>query len=221
MTSTVSFILASASPRRLELLKQVGLVPSSVVPADTDETPLKNELPNIYAQRVAHAKALAVASQHPDSIILSADTVVACGKRILPKAEDETQARACLKLLSGRRHRVYTAVCLAFPLPEGGRAREGAVLSSHTNSPSPTLPRNAGEGVKCKLVLTQVQFKRLRDSDVEAYIASSEWKGKAGGYAIQGAAAGFIPRINGSYSNVVGLPLAETVQMLEQAGVRV
>jgi septum formation protein len=184
------FILASASPRRLELLKQVRLVPSSVVPTDTDETPLKNELPDIYAQRVAHAKAMVVASKYPDSIILSADTVVACGRRILPKAEDEKQARACLKLLSGRRHRVYTAVCIKTP-----------------------------KALQQKLVLTQVQFKRLREKDVEAYIASGEWKGKAGGYAIQGLAAGFIPRINGSYTNVVGLPLAEVVQMLEQAGI--
>ena len=190
-TALTSFILASASPRRLELLKQIGLVPLAVVPADTDETPLKNELPAVYAQRIAHAKAHVVAGKHQGAIILAADTVVACGRRILPKAENEKQARQCLELLSGRRHRVYTAVCIKTPT-----------------------------AISQKLVLTQVQFKRLRDTDIAAYIASGEWQGKAGGYAIQGLAAGFIPRINGSYSNVVGLPLAETAQMLEQAGMK-
>ncbi len=186
------FILASASPRRLELLAQVGLVPSLVLPADTDETPLKNELPNAYAQRVAQAKAMVVAALHPDAVILAADTVVACGRRIIGKAEDEKQARAHLTFLSGRRHRVYTAVCIKTP-----------------------------KALQQKLVLTQVQFKRLRKQDIDAYIASNQWQGKAGAYAIQGLASAFIPRINGSYSNVVGLPLAETLQMLEQAGVRV
>ena len=183
------FILASASPRRLQLLAQLGITPSQVVPADTDETTRKNELPAIYAQRVAAEKAAFVAAQNPGAVVLAADTVVACGRRILPKAEDEKSARACLKLLSGRRHRVYTAVCVMSP-----------------------------KGTRQKLVMTQVQFRKLRPAQVEQYIASREWHGKAGGYAIQGLASGFIPRINGSYSNVVGLPLAEVLLMLEAAG---
>ena len=186
----MSFILASSSPRRLELLKQAGLAPDKVIPAELDETPLKNELPDVYAKRIALEKAQAVAVKHPDSIILAADTVVACGRRILPKAEDEISARKCLQMLSGRRHRVYTAVCI-----------------------------KTSKTIHQKLLLTQVQFRRLTDADIEYYIASREWQGKAGGYAIQGLAAAFIPRINGSYTNVVGLPLMETMQMLKAVDV--
>lgn len=183
--SVALFILASASPRRLELLKQIGLVPHAVEPADIDETPRKDEQPLHYAQRMAEEKALAVSARKPNERILAADTVVACGRRILPKAEDEATARKCLALLSGRRHRVITAVALA----HGGL-------------------------VKVKAIMTMVSFKRLTEPEIEAYIASGEWHGKAGGYAIQGLAAAFIPSINGSYSNVVGLPLAETAALL-------
>ena len=185
----VDLILASASPRRLQLLQQIGIIPCEILPANTEETPLKDELPAKYATRIASDKARVVAGQRPDAIVLAADTVVACGRRIVHKAEDEATARACLKLLSGRRHRVYTAVCIA--------------------------KENAQKSV---LVMTHVQFRRLLDSDIDHYIASNEWQGKAGGYAIQGLAQSFIPRINGSYSNVVGLPLAETAQLLKQAG---
>jgi len=172
-------ILASASPRRLELLQQVGITPDEVIPADIDETPHKAELPKDYVARMARQKYEAV--QRADAIILAADTVVACGRRILGKPEDEAQARAFLQLLSGRRHRVYTAICV------NGRS---------------------------KTVMTQVKFKRLTPADIEGYLNSEEWKGKAGGYAIQGRGAAFVPSINGSYSNVVGLPLTETLGLL-------
>jgi septum formation protein len=180
-------ILASASPRRLELLAQIGIVPASVKPADIDETPQKNELPQAYARRIALTKATALADV--GSIVLAADTVVYLGRRILPKAEDEKTACMCLAKLSGRRHRVITAVAIA----------------------------HAGK-VKVKCVITRVAFKILSAREIEDYIASGEWHGKAGGYAIQGRAAAFIPWINGSYSNVVGLPLAETKAMLEGIG---
>lgn len=183
-------ILASASPRRVALLATIGITPSHILPAEIDETPLKNELPHLYAKRVAMAKAAHIASKNPDAIILAADTVVACGKRILPKAEDEKTARACLKLLSGKRHRVYTSIAVA---------KDGKIHS-------------AAE-------MTVVQFARLSKNDVEHYIASGEWQGKAGGYAIQGLAEAFIPRINGSVSNVIGLPLAKTKNMLMSAGI--
>lgn len=135
-------------------------------------------------------KAAAIAAQHPAAVILAADTVVACGRRILPKAEDSTTARKCLELLSGKRHRVYTAICI-----------------------------RRGDKILCKTVMTQVSFKRLTKKDIDAYIPSLEWQGKAGGYAIQGKAESFIPWINGSFSNVVGLPLAETSTMLAQLGI--
>lgn len=184
-----SFILASASPRRLELLKQVGLVPSRVIPADIDETPLKDELPRDYASRMARQKARIVRDKHPDAIILSADTVVTMGRRILPKAENLAQAKTCLEKLSGRKHTVITSVVLAI-----------------TDKP-----------LREKRVETVVEFKRLHKDEIADYLTSNEWQGKAGGYAIQGLAARFITHINGSYSNVVGLPLAETVAMLEAA----
>lgn len=185
-------ILASSSPRRLQLLQQVGHPPDEVLPAGIDETPLKNEKPVDYVLRLAQAKAGAVAAKHPSAIVLAADTAVACGRRILPKAEDEKTARRCLELLSGRRHRVHTVVCV--------KAREQS---------------------RCRLVTTQVRFSRLTQAMIDDYIQSGEWRGKAGGYAIQGRAEAFIPWINGSYSNVVGLPLAETCAMLEAMNIRV
>jgi septum formation protein len=173
----------------LQLLALLGITPSKVVPADIDETPLPNELPLAYAARVARGKAKAVAKTHSGEVILSADTVVALGRRILPKAENETTARECLALLSGRRHRVITAVCVV----------------------------HADGTLRSKTVTTIVKFARLTQAQIDDYIASDEWNGKAGGYAIQGRAAAFIPFISGSHSNVVGLPLFETARMLEAA----
>lgn len=175
------FILASASPRRRDLLAQIGLVPDAIIPADIDETPGKGELPKPHAERLAREKAAAVATTHPDKLILAADTVVALGKRILPKAEDEQTARNCLLKLSGRRHRVISGVSLVLP--------DGHQLT--------------------KSVSTTVAFKRLSADDINKYIASGEWDGKAGGYAVQGLGATFVRFLSGSYSNVVGLPLFE------------
>tara|TARA_E500000305_G_scaffold63799_1_gene50830 strand:+ start:66 stop:644 length:579 start_codon:yes stop_codon:yes gene_type:complete len=182
-------VLASASPRRLDLLKQVGIVPDVVVPADLDETPGATELPRVYAERLAAEKASAIAVSHKDAFVLAADTVVACGRRILPKAETQEEARTCLNLLSGRAHRVYTGVSLV-----------------------------KGDRQITKSVMTRVQVARLSDAELHAYLASGEWQGKAGGYAIQGRAAAFIRGLNGSYSNVVGLPLHETVNLLKGSG---
>jgi septum formation protein len=183
-------VLASASPRRLALLRQAGVVPDSVVPAELDEALRPRELPVDYVRRMAREKAAAVAPEHTDSFLLAADTVVALGRRILPKAEDEATARDCLRRLSGRRHRVLGAVVVVAP---GGRRAE-------------------------RLVATTVSFKRLTAAEIAAYVASEEWRGKAGGYAIQGRAAAFIPRINGSYPNVVGLPLVEVLALLTGLG---
>jgi septum formation protein len=179
-------VLASASPRRLDLLRQIGLAPALIDPAAVDETPLPRELPAAHAKRLAAAKADAVLPRHPGAFLLAADTVVACGRRILPKAEDEETAARCLSLLSGRRHRVLGAVEVA--APDGRRLR--------------------------RLVMTAVAFKRLSKSEIERYLASGEWRGKAGGYAIQGLAGCFVQKIAGSYTNVVGLPLTEVVTML-------
>jgi len=188
-------VLASASPRRLDLLRQIGLVPDAVDPADIDESPLPRELPPQHAARLALAKARAVAERHPGAYVLAADTVVACGRRILPKAETESQARACLALLSGRRHRVLGGVVLI-------------------------VPDSANESIKPveRLVRTDVAFKPLSHEETESYVASGEWHGKAGGYAIQGRAAAYVRWIGGSYSNVVGLPLFEVAGMLRGAG---
>ena len=183
-----SLILASASPRRRELLARLGVEPARVAPADIDETPLKGELPRDYAVRMAREKAEAAASG--DGHVLAGDTVVAAGRRILPKAEDEATARACLGLLSGRRHRVLSAIALRAP---DGMLRE-------------------------KLSETIVRFKRLSREEIDAYIAGGEWHGKAGGYAIQGAAEGLVAWIQGSHSGVVGLPLFETRALLKAAG---
>ncbi|HEU0220934.1 MAG TPA: Maf family protein [Paracoccaceae bacterium] len=184
-------ILGSASPRRLELLAQIGIVPDRILPAEIDETPLKGELPRAHAERIARSKAAALAAEAgPEALVLCADTVVAMGRRILGKPADAAEAGSFLGCLSGRRHRVITAVALL-----------GARLSTRT-------------------VETAVKLKRLSEAEIEAYVASGEWRGKAGGYAIQGRAAAFIPVIIGSYSNVVGLPLAETANLLAGAGYR-
>jgi septum formation protein len=170
------------------LLARLGIEPARVIHADIDETPLKDELPRDYATRMARGKALAAAA--PDAHVLAGDTVVAVGRRILPKAEDEATARTCLALLSGRRHRVLSAVALLAP---DGVLRE-------------------------RLSETQVRFKRLSEEDIRAYLAGGEWRGKAGGYAIQGSAEGLIAWIGGSHSGVVGLPLFETRALLKSAG---
>ncbi|MDH3666334.1 MAG: Maf family protein [Paracoccaceae bacterium] len=181
-------ILGSASPRRLELLAQIGVVPDEVRAVEIDETSGRDEAPRAYVARMAREKALAVASA-PDDLILTADTTVAVGHRILGKPGDAAEAEAFLRLLSGRRHRVTTAICVRL-----------------------------GERVQQRQVETRVRFKRLSEDEIAAYLASGEWQGKAGGYAIQGLAGAFIPQINGSYSNVVGLPLTETVGLLRAAG---
>ncbi|MBL6654239.1 MAG: septum formation protein Maf [Reyranella sp.] len=182
-------VLASASPRRLDLLRQVGIEPAKIDPAHIDETPAPRELPRAYALRMAKAKLAAVACRHPGAIVLAADSVVACGRRILPKAETVEEARTCLALLSGRRHRVLGGVAV------GG----------------------ASGAVRTRLVETAVRFKRLEPAEIDDYIQSGEWQGKAGGYAIQGRAARFVSVLSGSYSNVVGLPLYETIGLLKAA----
>ncbi|TBW38781.1 Maf-like protein [Siculibacillus lacustris] len=189
-------VLASASPRRLGLLQQIGLEPDHLHPTDVDETPLPAELPRQLAQRLAKVKAeAALAWSKRDEIwtgayILTADTVVAVGRRILPKAETVDEAEACLHLLSGRSHRVWTGLALVTP---------------------------AG-AIKARLVETRIRFKRLSRAEIDAYIASDEWRGKAGGYAVQGLAGAFVVSLQGSWPSVVGLPLAETVGLLEAAG---
>ncbi|HBM90450.1 MAG TPA: septum formation protein Maf [Rhodospirillaceae bacterium] len=187
---TKSFILASSSPRRLALLASIDVVPDSVLPAACDETPRKEEKPFDLAVRLAAEKGAVVAAQKPNAWILSADTVVGCGRRILPKAETQQDVRSCLSLLSGRRHHVMTGVALYLP---------------------------TGEKIEkcCKSVVT---FKRLSSSEIESYVSSGEGIGKAGGYAIQGRAACFVRFLAGSYSNVVGLPLFEVGQMLHRIG---
>lgn len=184
-------VLASASPRRRALLAQIGVVPDAVVPADIDETPHRAELPRAYAARLATEKALAVlrAAEDGQSHILAADTVVSLGRRILGKPRDVSEAAEFLLLLSGRRHRVTTGICLATP-----------------------------EGLRHRLVETRVRMKRLSDMELSAYLRTGEWRGKAGGYAIQGVAAAFVPEIFGSYTNVVGLPLAEVSALLAGCG---
>jgi septum formation protein len=188
VTTPLALILASASPRRRELLARLGIEPARVIHADIDEAPEKGELPRDYAARMAREKALAAAD--PAAHVLAGDTVVAVGRRILPKAEDEATARACLELMSGRRHRVFSAIALLAP---DGTLRE-------------------------RLNETQVRFKRLSGQEIAAYLAGGEWHGKAGGYAIQGSAEGLIAWIGGSHSGVVGLPLFETRALLNAAG---
>ncbi|MBM3573397.1 MAG: septum formation protein Maf [Alphaproteobacteria bacterium] len=183
-------VLASASPRRLDLLKQIGIVPDRVDPAHIDERAWPRELPATHARRMAAAKAEAVAQRHRGAVVLAADTVVACGRRIVPKPDDVAAARRGLELLSGRRHHVLGAVAV---IDAAGRRRE-------------------------RLVDTVVQFKRLGAGEIESYLATGEWADKAGGYAIQGHAALLIKAIHGSYPNVVGLPLAETYSLLLASG---
>ena len=193
-------VLASASPRRLALLQQIGIEPDELLPADLDEAPLRGELPRSLAARLANEKARVAAKlaaridssapNHPGVFTLAADTVVSVGRRILPKCELAEEAAACLNLLSGRSHRVYTGVTLV--TPKGAERR--------------------------RLVETRVRFKRLSDVEMSAYLASGEWRGKAGGYAIQGLAGAFVVNLIGSYSGVVGLPLHETMQMLAGEG---
>ncbi|HET9640753.1 MAG TPA: nucleoside triphosphate pyrophosphatase [Allosphingosinicella sp.] len=181
-------VLASASPRRLELLARLGVTPDSVVPAEIDETPRKAESPDVYACRMAAEKAAMVAE--PGSLVLAADTVVAAGRRILPKTESEDEARGALSLLSGRRHRVHSAVAVT-----------------------------DGEGrTRIRLSTSVVAFKRLSPEEVDAYLAAGEWRGKAGGYAIQGRAEALVRWLSGSHSGVMGLPLYETRALLRAAG---
>jgi septum formation protein len=187
-----SLVLASASPRRLELLRQAGIEPDRVDPAEVDETPGRDELPRRLALRLAEAKAAATAARAGDAYVLGSDTVVSVGRRILPKAETEDEARACLALLSGRAHRVATGVCVIAP---GGRSAS-------------------------RVVETRLHVKRLTAREIDAYVASGEWRGKAGGYAIQGRAGAFILDLAGSYSGVVGLPLYETMALLQGLGWR-
>jgi septum formation protein len=187
----VPLVLASASPRRLDLLARIGVVPDSVDPADIDETPFPGELPRVHVARLAAAKAAAVASRHTGAAILAADTVVAAGRRILPKTEDADEAHKCLTLLSGRRHHVLTAVTV---IDATGKARH-------------------------RLSDTIVTFKPLSAAEIAAYIDGDEWRGKAGGYAIQGSAEAFVRYLAGSHSGVVGLPLFETRALLIAAGI--
>ena len=196
MAGRPELILASASPRRLALLNQIGIEPEHLVPAHVDETPEKGELPRKLAQRLADLKA--ITAQHKartagfgsNALVLAADTVVAVGRRILPKAETMEEASECLRLLSGRAHRVYTGITLITP---GGAKRH-------------------------RLVETRIRFKRLSSKDMEAYLASAEWRDKAGGYAIQGIAGAFVVKLVGSYSGVVGLPLHDVAQLLAGEG---
>lgn len=189
--SRPQLVLASASPRRLELLARIGLTPDMVDPADIDETPLKGERPEPHVVRLAREKATAVAARHPGAVVLAADTLVAAGLRILPKAEDEATARQCLTLLSGRRHRVLTAV---------------AVIDSQ-------------RVLRTRTSRSTVRVPRLRPAEIDAYLESGEWRGKAGGYAIQGRFEAHVAWMEGSFSGVMGLPLFETRAMLLTAGI--
>lgn len=190
LPSHAPLILASASPRRVQLLAQVGITPAHIIPADIDETPLRDELPRNLALRLAQGKAEAVAKDNAGSFILAADTVVACGRRVLPKAETLDEAQKCLKLLSGRRHHVYGGICIITP-----------------------------DGVaRTRLCDTIVKFKTLSRQEIDTYLQSGEWQGKAGGYAIQGLAASYISFLQGSYSNVVGLSVYDIMQMLNGHG---
>ncbi|MCF6302400.1 MAG: Maf family nucleotide pyrophosphatase [Devosiaceae bacterium] len=196
MATRPELILASASPRRLALLNQIGIEPEHLVPAHVDETPERGELGRKLAIRLAQSKAMT--TQHKahqsgiadNALVLGADTVVAVGRRILPKAETMEEAATSLRLLSGRSHRVYTGLCL---LSASGQVRN-------------------------RLVETKIRFKRLSAKEIESYLASAEWRGKAGGYAIQGIAGAFVQKLSGSYHAVVGLPLYETVALLTGAG---
>lgn len=197
MSAFQKLVLASGSPRRIELLQQAGIEPDRVFPTDIDEAPLRAEHPRNLAKRLSRAKAEkardALQSEAEGLYILAADTVVAVGRRILPKADLIDEASNCLQLLSGRSHRVYSGVCLITP---AGKLRQ-------------------------RLVESRVRFKRLSREELDAYLASGEWRGKAGGYAVQGLAGSFVVKLVGSYTNVVGLPLYETVSLLTGDGFRV
>ncbi len=188
----MNLILASSSPRRRELLKSIGIIPSKIMHPDVDESLVKGEDVRAYVKRIATQKARAVHTQIPDSYVLAADTVVEMSRRILVKPVDREDAKAILSRLSGRRHRVYTGVCVLSP--EGKEAY--------------------------KMVLTRISFKRLSEQELNDYLESNEWEGKAGAYSIQGSAAKFVKNLNGSYTNVVGLPLYETDSMLKGLGFR-
>src|SRR5262245_30107504 len=196
MIGRPKLVLASGSPRRLSLLNQAGIEPDALRPTEIDEIPVKGELPRALANRLARAKAeAALANVRIDeelrgSYILAADTVVAVGRRVMPKADMLDEAAACLRLLSGRNHRVYTGICLVTPR----------------------------ETFRQRLIETRVRFKKLSSEDIEAYLASGEWRGKAGGYAVQGLAGTFVVKMVGSYTNVVGLPLYETMSLLGGEG---
>ena len=190
MTAPMRLVLASASPRRLDLLKQIGIVPDAVDAAELEETPLPDETPRRLALRLAIAKAVEVAARHPGAVVVAADTVVAVGRRIMPKAADAAEVRDCLNLLSGRAHRVLTGVAVTAP--------DGRVAS--------------------RLVESRLHFKRLSQAELDAYLACGEGVGKAGGYAVQGRAAALVISLQGSYSGVVGLPLYETSSLLTGLG---
>lgn len=185
------FILGSGSPRRLELLGQLGIVPDDVRPPDIDEDPARAELPRPYCVRMAHEKVQAVAAS-PDDVVLCADTTVSVGRRILGKPADAQEARSFLHLMSGRRHRVITAVAV-----------------------------RCGDRIWQKDVVSTVRMKTLSEPEIASYIAGDDWRGKAGGYGIQGAASAFVPWISGSFTGIVGLPLAETAGLLQAAGIKV
>ncbi|WP_293676917.1 nucleoside triphosphate pyrophosphatase [uncultured Phenylobacterium sp.] len=192
MKTEPRLVLASASPRRLDLLRQIGLTPDAVDAAELDETQRPGETPRLLALRLARAKATVVAARQPDAFVLAADTIVTVGRRVLPKAVDRAEVATCLQLLSGRAHRVLTGVAVVAP---DGRAA-------------------------CRLVESRVHVKRLCQADIEAYLACGEGVGKAGGYAIQGRAGALVISLQGSYSGVVGLPLHETANMLAGLGFR-
>jgi septum formation protein len=196
MIGKPKLVLASGSPRRLQLLNQAGLEPDTLMPVEIDETPERGELPRTLAVRLARDKAVAALprarahDEYKEAYVLAADTVVAVGRRILPKPDLLEEAAACLRLLSGRAHRVYSGICLV-------------------------TPRDA---VRTRLVETRVRFKRLSNEDIDSYLASGEWRGKAGGYAVQGIAGSFVVKLVGSYTSVVGLPLYEAVTLLAGEG---
>jgi septum formation protein len=185
------FILASSSPRRIDLLKSIGVIPDAVVPSHIDETPLKSELPLKYTERLAVQKAQAVASNYQDAIVLGADSIVAVGRRILGKPEDDKEAERFFKLLSGRRHKVITSVCMVHE-----------------------------QKTRFKTAITTVQFKVLTKEDIKWLIDSNEWQDKCGGYTILGVAGAFIKQIIGTHSNVIGLPIYETVNLLKSFGIK-
>lgn len=191
MSPRPELVLASASPRRIELLALIGITPDRIDPADIEETPLKDETPSRLAVRLARTKAQAVAARSPDAVVLAADTVVAVGRRLLEKPADAAEAEKFLRLLSGRNHRVFTGVAVS-----------------------------VGERVTHRVVDTRVVIKRLSDAEIADYVAGGDWKGKAGGYGIQGPAAAFVLKIIGSHPAVMGLPLPETVNLLAGAGWR-